>query len=286
MSNIKLNYNLSKNSWFGLGGLAKKYFSPTNEEELISYLKNNLDEKLITIGSGSNILFRDKGCLETIIKLGKEFQKIEIKNEKIYCGAAALKSQLSKFAYENSIKNYEFLSCIPGTVGGGVIMNAGCFNFEFKDIVIEVEGINKKGDKICMQNKEIEFDYRQTKISEDIIITKIIFKVFKGDKNLILEKTEKLKNKKSISQPSKIKTGGSTFKNPNFSLKAWELIKKTGCDKKIIGNAKFSESHCNFIENNGTSSKDVEDLIHFTISEVRKKFNITLEPEIKIIGEK
>ena len=167
MSNIKLNYNLSKNSWFGLGGTAKKYFSPPNEEELINYLKNNLEEKLITIGSGSNILFRDKGCLETIIKLGKEFQKIEIKNEKIYCGAAALKSQLSKFAYENSIKNYEFLSCIPGTVGGGVIMNAGCFNFEFRDIVIEVEGINKKGDKIYMQNKEIEFDYRQTKISAD-----------------------------------------------------------------------------------------------------------------------
>ena len=286
MSNIKLNYNLSKNSWFGLGGSAKKYFSPTNEEELISYLKNNPDEKLITIGSGSNILFRDKGCLDTIVKLGKEFKKIEIKNEKIHCGAAVLKSQLSKFAYENSIKNYEFLSCIPGTVGGGVMMNAGCFNYEFKDIVLEVEGVNKKGDKIHIQNKEIKFDYRQTKISEDIIITKIIFKVFNGDKNLILEKTEKLKNKKNISQPSKIKTGGSTFKNPNYSLKAWELIKKTGCDKKIIGNAKFSESHCNFIENNGTSSKDVEDLIHFTINEVRKKFNIILEPEIKIIGEK
>jgi UDP-N-acetylmuramate dehydrogenase len=188
MSNIKFNYNLSKNSWFGLGGAAKKYFSPSNEEELIDYLKNNLDERLITIGSGSNILFRDKGCLETIIKLGKGFQKIEIKNEKIHCGAAVLKSQLSKFAYENSIKNYEFLSCIPGTVGGGVIMNAGCFHFEFKDIVTEVEGINKKGDKIYMQNKEIEFDYRQTKISEDIIITKIIFKVFKGDKKFDIRK--------------------------------------------------------------------------------------------------
>ena len=286
MSNIKFNYNLSKNSWFGLGGVAKKFFSPSNEEELIDYLKNNLDERLITIGSGSNILFRDKGCLETIIKLGKGFQKIEIKNEKIHCGAAVLKSQFSKFAYENSIKNYEFLSCIPGTVGGGVVMNAGCFNYEFKDIVLELECFNQKGDKFCVQNIDIGFDYRKTKISKDLIITKVIFKVFNGDKNLILEKIEKFKNKKSISQPSKIKTGGSTFKNPNFSLKAWELIKKTGCDKKTIGNAKFSESHCNFIENNGTSSKDVEDLIHFTISEVRKKFNITLEPEIKIIGEK
>ncbi len=143
MNNLFLDYNLSKNSWFGVGGKADFFFTPNTEEELLGYIKNHSLDKLVTIGSGSNILFRDKGCSGSIIKLGYNFRKIELINDHLYCGAGALKSSVSKFALEKEIGNMEFLGCIPGTMGGGMVMNAGCFGYEFKDIVKEVHGFDK-----------------------------------------------------------------------------------------------------------------------------------------------
>lgn len=286
MNNLTLDYNLSKNSWFGLGGNAKKYFAPRNENELINFIKINIDEKYIPIGSGSNILFRDKGCLETIIKLHNDFKKTKIENDKLYCGAGVLKNQISKFALDNKISNFEFLSCIPGTMGGGVAMNAGCFGYEFKDILSHISGINKLGEKIVLKKQNIKFDYRQSHLPNDFIITQIALNITYGTKDKIQKKIAELKKRKLNAQPSKIKTGGSTFKNPENTIKAWELIKKSGCDKIKFGGVKFSDLHCNFIENQGSSAKDVEDLINYTIEQVKKKFNIILEPEIKIIGEK
>ena len=286
MNNLTLDYNLSKNSWFGLGGNAKKYFAPRNENELINFIKINIDEKYIPIGSGSNILFRDKGCLETIIKLHNDFEKTKIENDKLYCGAGVLKNQISKFALDNNISNFEFLSCIPGTMGGGVAMNAGCFGYEFKDILSHISGINKLGEKVVLKKQNIKFDYRQSHLPNDFIITQIALNITYGTKHKIQKKIAELKKRKLNAQPSKIKTGGSTFKNPENTIKAWELIKKTGCDKIKFGGVKFSDLHCNFIENQGSSAKDVEDLINYTIEQVKKKFNIILEPEIKIIGEK
>jgi UDP-N-acetylmuramate dehydrogenase len=287
MNNLKRNYNLSKNSWFGLGGTADKFFAPDDENELSDYITKNTNEKYYSIGSGSNILFRDKGCKETIIKLGKNFRKINIKNNKIICGSAVLKNQLSKFALNNEIINYEFLSCIPGTIGGGVMMNAGCFQKEFKDVVEEVKGFNKKNLKfVTYKKKQIKFSYRKTDLPDDLIITEVIFQINYGSKEKIKDKIKFFKKKKEATQPSKIKTGGSTFKNPDSKYKAWELIQKSGCDRIKFGKAKFSKMHCNFIENQGNSSLDIEKLIHFTIDEVKKKFNVALEPEIKIIGEK
>ncbi|MAV48407.1 MAG: UDP-N-acetylenolpyruvoylglucosamine reductase [Pelagibacteraceae bacterium] len=287
MNNLKTNYNLSKNSWFGLGGKADKFFTPNDENELTNYIKKNTNEKYCFIGSGSNILFRDKGCKKTIIKLGKNFRNINIKNNKIICGSAVLKNQLSKFALDNEIINYEFLSCIPGTIGGGVTMNAGCFQNEFKDIIEEVKGFNKKTLKFVRYKKsEIKFSYRKTDLPDDLIVTEVVFQVKYGSKEKIKDKINFFKKKKKAAQPSKIKTGGSTFKNPDSKIKAWELIQKSGCDRIKFGKAKFSKMHCNFIENQGNSSLDIEKLIYFTIDEVKKKFNIVLEPEIKIIGEK
>ncbi len=286
MNNLTLDYNLSKNSWFGLGGNAKKYFVPRNENELINFIKINIDEKYIPIGSGSNILFRDKGCLETIIKLYNDFEKTKIENDKLFCGAGVLKNQISKFALDNNISNFEFLSCIPGTMGGGVAMNAGCFGYEFKDILCHISGINKLGEKIVLKKQNIKFDYRQSHLPDDFIITEIALNITYSTKDKIQKKITELKRRKFNTQPSKIKTGGSTFKNPANKLKAWQLIKKSGCDKIKFGGVKFSDLHCNFIENQGSSAKDVEDLINYTIEQVKKKFNIILEPEIKIIGEK
>ena len=286
MKNLILNYNLSKNSWFGSGGNADKFFIPDDEDDLIKYLKNFKNEKFIPIGSGSNILFRDNGCTETIIKLGKNFRKIDILNNKIYCGAATLKNQVSQFALKNSFSNLEFLSCIPGTMGGGVIMNAGCFGFEFKNILHEIHIIDEFGNKKRIKSNDIIFGYRRTNLPKNIILTKLVLNPNQGYKKDIIKKINLFKRTKESKQPSKIKTGGSTFKNPVYGLKAWELIKKSGCDKIKFGKVKFSDLHCNFIENKGSSGKDIEDLINYTIDEVNKKFNVILEPEIKIIGEK
>ena len=286
MKNLFLDHNLSSNSWFGLGGKAKKFFTPDTEEELINYLKNIQLDNFVTIGSGSNILFRDKGYSDTIIKLGKDFRKINIIDDSLICGSGVLKSHVSKFALDEEIENMEFLSCIPGTMGGGVAMNAGCFGYEFKDVVKEVHGMDKNANKIVIESKNINFEYRKTNLPNDLIITNLILQVNKGSKENIIKKINKFKKDKNNAQPSKIKTGGSTFKNPNSKYKAWELIKKSGCDKVNFGQAKFSKMHCNFIENNGSSGQDVEDLINYTIDEVKKKFNIILEPEIKIIGDK
>ena len=287
MNNLILDYKLSNNSWFGLGGNAKKFFKPDTEDELLDYLKNFKSENCITIGSGSNILFRDKGCSDTIIKLGNNFRNIEILQDCIYCGSGVLKSHLSIFALDNEIENMEFLSCIPGTMGGGVTMNAGCFGYEFKDIVKEVHGIDKNlRKKIVIEYKDIKFEYRKTNLPDNFIITNLVLNAQKGSKQKIINKLSSLKKKKNIGQPTQIKTGGSTFKNPDSKFKAWELIKKSGCDTIKFGNVKFSSTHCNFIENKGSSGKDVEDLINYTIDEVKKKFNIILEPEIKIIGDK
>ena len=180
MNNLFLNYNLSSNSWFGLGGKAKKFFAPDTEEELINYLKNIRLENFLTIGSGSNILFRDKGCSDTIIKLGKNFRKIEIVDDSLICGSGVLKSHVSKFALDNEIKNMEFLSCIPGTMGGGVAMNAGCFGHEFKDIIKEVHGIDKNAQKIVIESKKINFEYRKTNLPNNLIITNLILRFFKS----------------------------------------------------------------------------------------------------------
>ena len=133
---------------------SKEIFTPDTEEELIFYLKNIQSDNFVTIGSGSNILFRDKGCSDTIIKLGKNFRKINIDNDSLICGSGVLKSMFQNLLLDNEIENMEFLSCIPGTMGGGVAMNAGCFGYEFKDIIKEVHGIDKNANKIVIESKK------------------------------------------------------------------------------------------------------------------------------------
>ena len=194
MNNLFLNHQLSRNSWFGLGGNAKKFFVPDTDEELINYLKDFRSENFVTIGSGSNILFRDKGCSNTIIKLGNNFRKIEIIKDLIHCGSGALKSNVSKFALDKEIKNMEFLSCIPGTMGGGVIMNAGCFGYEFKDIVKEVHGIDKDLNKSIIDCKNIVFEYRKTNLPNDFIVTNIVLTMFCREYQLIYNQVPQRKN--------------------------------------------------------------------------------------------
>ena len=283
---IKKNYLLNKNSWFGIGGCANIFFQPNNKEELILFLKNIKFKNFIIIGSGSNILFRDSDFDGVVIKLGKEFCKIEEINSQIIAGAGALKSKVSEFAKNNEYSNFEFLSLIPGTVGGGVSMNAGCFDCEMSDIVSQISIIDLSGEEKIITLDDIGFDYRKSELPDSYIIVEILFKKTKKIQSTAIEnKINLFKKKKNENQPSGIRTGGSTFKNPIASSKAaWELIKENDCDKLSYGNAKFSSRHCNFIDNSNLAlSSDIEKLISETQKKIKNNSGIDLELEIKII---
>ena len=173
--------DLKKNCWIGTGGIASNTFFPEDEKDLHNYLKIKNNKKFFILGNGSNILFRDKGYSGKIIKLGKGFRGINFTQDKkhLICGAATLKKELSNFALKNNISGFEFLSCIPGNLAGGVKMNAGCFDHSFSEIVSKVIGYKFNGIKKTISANKIKFRYRRTNIPNDFIITNIIFKIKK-----------------------------------------------------------------------------------------------------------
>ena len=289
--NIYNNISLANFSWFNLGGPAEFFFKPENEKQLLDFLKENKKNKLkITIlGAGSNTLIRDKGVKGVVIKLGSSFSKISlVDNTTIEVGAATLDRKVSMFAKENKIGDMEFLSCIPGSIGGAVVMNSGCYGGEISKILhsIKIIDINKCIEKEIGVN-DIKFFYRGTSLPSNIIITSVKLKGKSSSKQSIEKIQNDMIERKKLSQPNQIKTCGSTFKNFKNDKRAWELIKETGCDKFQEGDAVISKKHCNFFVNNGkANSTDIEKLIDRVKQTVSKKTGIDLELEIKIIGEK
>lgn len=286
---LRENFDLSKSNWLGIGGEAKFFFKPKDLKDLQILLRNNNHHlPIIVIGSGSNLLIRDKGFNGIAIKFGKDFDYIKINNEIINCGPSTQKLFLAEQAANNNLTGFEFLYCIPGTVAGGVVMNSGCYGDDMSKIVTSISIIDMSGEIKIINNKDINFAYRHSSITKNQIITNVEMKGARLDKQKILENMKNLRNKKDTEQPQKIKTGGSTFKNPKDSnKKAWQLIKESGCSDLRIGDVKLSNLHCNFLENLGkASSKDVENLINNIKEEVFKKTNINLELELEVIGEK
>ena len=289
--NVFTNIELSKYSWFNLGGPAELFFKPENKNQLIEFLKHSKENKLkITVlGAGSNTLIRDEGIKGVVIKLGPNFSKIELINENtIQVGAATLDRKISNFAKENGIGSLEFLSCIPGSIGGAVIMNSGCYGCDISKVLTSITVIDVQN---CIEKQipreDIDFFYRGTNLPSNLIITAVKLKGTVAEKQLIEKKQLQMLEQKKLSQPSQIKTCGSTFKNQNNEKKAWQIIKETGCDKFFEGDAVISEKHCNFFVNNGNAkSSDIEKLINKVKKTVNDKTGINLELEIKIIGEK
>ena len=284
------NVNLSNYSWFNLGGNAEFFFKPIDKNQLIEFLvdakKNNL--KTTILGAGSNTLFRDNGVKGAVIKLGTHFSNIKLINDDtIEAGAAALDRKLANFAKENNLANFEFLSCIPGSIGGAVTMNSGCYENDISKILVSIQVIDTKDCKEKEIKKEdIKFLYRGTNLSKDLIIISAKFKGSISNKERIEKKQLKYIEQKKISQPSQIKTCGSTFKNINKDKKAWMLIKEAGCENFSEGDAIISKKHCNFFINNGkANSFDIENLIQKVKRTVFAKTGINLELEIKIIGD-
>ena len=287
-SNLKLDYNLKKKNWFNIGGTTKAFYKADSLKELIRFLKKIQNtEKIFVLGAGSNTLITDKQFNGIVIKLSNNFTNISLlNNEIIIAGSGVTDKSLSDFAMENSLGGFEFLSCIPGTVGGGIKMNAGCFGREFKDILVSIQAVDKSGQVITIPAKEIDFKYRDSDLSEDLIFLSASFKGFNKNKNLIKNEIKALKEKKEKAQPTRIKTSGSTFKNPidQTDKKVWQLIKESVPLKKSFGEASISEKHCNFFVNRGNAKfKDMKNLIEFVSESVFKKTGVKLETEIKIL---
>ena len=290
-NNFTHNVNLSNYSWFNLGGNAEYFFKAKNEKQLIEFLqeakKKNL--KITILGAGSNTLFRDNGVKGVVVKLGNEFSYTKLINKNILeVGAATLDRKVAYYAKENNVGNLEFLSCIPGSIGGAIIMNSGCYENDISKILLSVRAIDKeKLSVIEIKKEDIKFLYRGTNLSEDLIIISAKLKGISSVKEKIEKKQTDFIEKKKISQPNQIKTCGSTFKNVSENKKAWMLIKEAGCEGYREGDATISQKHCNFFVNNGNAkSSDIEDLINKVKKRVHEKTGVNLELEIKIIGEK
>ena len=285
---IYFDESLSKYSWFNLGGPAKVIFKPKNLNELSIFLKNIKGlGKIKVLGVGSNTLIRDGGFNGIIIKLGKSFSHLSLFDQNtLIAGASALDKNVSNFALENSLTGFEFLSCIPGAIGGGIRMNSGCYGEDISKILISIQVMDLHGKIKIIQSSDVKFFYRGCNLEDNLIFVSATFRGKKDKKINIQKKINNLIEQKNKDQPYKIKTCGSTFKNPENN-KAWKLIKNSGCAGMCIGDARISEKHCNFFINKGNAkSEDLENLIYQVRRKVLDKTGINLELELQIIGEK
>ena len=287
-SKIVYNADLKKKNWFNIGGKAKVFFKADELNDLVKFLKIvNNREKIHIIGAGSNTLITDEIYDGIIIKLGKNFNRLSILNSNIIIsGAAVSDKKLADYAADNNLSGFEFLACIPGTIGGGIKMNAGCFDREIKDILVSIQVVDKFGNVSTIPSKKINFDYRDSDISDELIFLSASFKGEKKEKQKILEKMSNLKFKKENNQPTKVKTSGSTFKNPVkvTTKKVWELIKESVPTNTKFGDACISDKHSNFFVNSGNASfNDMKKLINFVEKSVFNKTGIKIEKEIKIL---
>jgi len=285
---IYFDHDLKKLNWFNIGGKAKIFFKAETLRGLVEFLKIYKKRgKIFVLGAGSNVLITDGIFDGAVIKLGKNFQNLSILNgNMIIAGCGITQKKLSEFSRENNIAGMEFLSCIPGSVGGGIRMNSGCFDREFKDILTSVQCIDFEGKVKMIDKKKVNFEYRGSDLSKDLIFLSGTFIGKKGERNKIQDKMIELKEKKENAQPTKVKTGGSTFKNPKdqTSKKVWELIKEAVPNSLTFGDATISDKHSNFFINKKDASfHDMKKLIITVKDAVQKKTGVKINPEIVII---
>ncbi len=256
-----------------------------NIEDIFVFLEEIKPQKFTVLGAGSNTLIRDGGIEGITIKLSSSFSYINLVSKNIIeVGAATADKKIADFAMENSLTGLEFLACIPGSIGGAVRMNTGCYGEDISKIFHSIKTINIQGEIKEILAKDIKFSYRGSKLEQNLIITSVKLTGKEGLKKEIEEKQKAMVERKKNSQPSQIKTCGSTFKNTK-NKKAWELIKESNCERLKVGDAEISEKHCNFFVNKGNAtSKDLEELINKVKNTVYQKTKVNLELEIKIIG--
>ena len=272
--------------WFRAGGPAEILFRPADADDLAAFLAAKpADLRVSVIGVGSNLLVRDGGIPGVVVRLSSAFGKIESDGTRVRAGAAALDGAVARAACDAGIAGLEFLRGVPGTIGGALKMNAGCYGSEIKDVFVEAVAIDAKGNKIKLSSAEMDFAYRQAKgAGDDLIFVEALFEGRRDEPAAIRARMEELSASREASQPIKSKTGGSTFKNPP-GHKAWQLIDAAGCRGLKIGAAQVSEKHTNFLINTGeATASELEALGEEVRRRVKEKSGVMLEWEIKRVG--
>ncbi|MDB2591052.1 UDP-N-acetylmuramate dehydrogenase [bacterium] len=284
---VTLNQTLSNHNWFNVGGNAEILFVPEDIKDLVGLLKSKPKRyEIYPIGAGSNILVSDKG-IKGITLITKKLNQISIDNFGVITAqAGAVDADVARFARDQERTGLEFLVGIPGTIGGGIKMNSGAFGAEFKDILIDVKAINNLGEIKTFSNKELQMGYRKIGLSKEWIFYEARFKSSKDSKDKITTKMRRIIHLRKEAQPTAVKTGGSTFKNP-INKKAWKLIDEAGCRGLQNGDAMISEKHCNFIINlKKSTSQEIEELAQMVQDKVFEKSGIRLDWEIQRVGIK
>jgi UDP-N-acetylmuramate dehydrogenase len=284
---VESNAPLGMQTWFGTGGCAEVLFKPEDRDDLAAFLKGVPEGVPVTvIGVGSNVLIRDGGIDGVVVRLGKAFGNAASIGLEVHCGAAALDANVARVAQQAGIAGLEFLVGIPGSVGGAIVMNAGAYGTEVKDVFVSAEAVDMKGNVHVVDSNTLAFGYRQSAAPRDWIFTSAVLRGQPGNPDLIEARMNEIRAQRDDAQPLKTRTGGSTFKNPP-GMKAWELIDKAGCRGLKRGGAMVSVKHCNFLINIGNATaSDIEDLGEEVRAHVKESAGVELQWEIRRLGRK
>lgn len=277
---------LAKTNWFGVGGPAELLFKPEDTEDLATFLRAIGPEVPVTvIGVGSNVIVRDGGIRGVVVRLGRGFNTAECEGDIVLVGAAMLDLNLARLAAGWGRAGLEFLSGIPGTLGGALAMNAGAYGREMKDVLVQAEAVTRTGEILTLGLEEMRYSYRYYGGPEGLIFTRAWLRTVGEAPDVIEARMAEIQAKRESTQPIRERTGGSTFKNPE-GRKAWELIDAAGCRGLSIGGAQMSPLHCNFMINTGdATARDLETLGDEVRARVAAHSGVSLQWEIKRIGE-
>jgi UDP-N-acetylmuramate dehydrogenase len=271
--------------WFRTGGPADILYRPADIDDLRTFMAEKSDDLPVSvIGVGSNLLIRDGGIPGVVIRLPSAFGRIEqVGDTQLKAGAAALDAAVARAAADAGIEGMEFLRGIPGTIGGALTMNAGCYGREIKDIFVEAHAVDSHGRLRTLRRTDMHFTYRHS-APQGVVYVDVLLQGSQGEPDAIRERMNALVEQRESTQPVKAKTGGSTFTNPP-GHKAWQLIDDAGCRGLTRGAAQVSEKHCNFLINTGNATAaDIEALGEEVRARVKAKSGIQLEWEIKRVG--
>ena len=276
---------LDRVTWFRVGGPAEVVFRPADEDDLVGFLAAKpADVPVMALGVGSNVLVRDGGIDGVVIRLGREFARVSVERTRVTAGAAALDVNVARTAAAAGVGGLEFLSGVPGTIGGALRMNAGAFGGEIVDVTRGARAVDPVGVGHVLGPVELGFSYRASAVPEGWIFTEATLDGHAGDRAAIDARLAQIARDRDIAQPLRTQTGGSTFKNPP-GTSAWKLIEAAGCRGLVRGGAMVSEKHCNFLINTGAATAaDIEALGEEVRRRVAEATGVTLEWEIRRIG--
>lgn len=282
---LKAHETLAPLTWFRVGGAAEFFVRPADLEDLSVFLKNlPLEVPVMVMGAASNLIIRDGGINGVVIKLARGFGEVVVEADGLIVGAAALDSTVAEHAAASGLSGLEFLSGIPGTIGGAVAMNAGAYGSDMQAVLDWAEIITRDGQLHRLSVQELGLSYRHSNLPADAVVVRARLRARAGEAALIAARMGEIKTKREATQPVRARTGGSTFANPE-GRKAWELIDQAGCRGLRRGNAQVSDLHCNFLLNLGeASAADLEGLGEEVCRRVALQSGVTLQWEIKRVG--